>query len=148
MVSHLSNAANSILIPRLPIYSRRPVVTLPTLSPSDTVESFPHMDDTPLTGGAHEKHHGLHVPRPRRKHKTQDQLDSHVEHVLKRRAKLRRALKGLRDFLLTRTSLSNLYEDASDWIVFGSLAVGVIAGIYGFLVGQSRYSVAIYGQVT
>ncbi|KAF9510285.1 hypothetical protein BS47DRAFT_92513 [Hydnum rufescens UP504] len=100
VVSHLSNAANSILIPRLPIYSRRPVVTLPTLSPSDTFESLPD------TEGAEKA--------PRKRRKTEDELDAHVEHVLKRRARIRRTLRGLGQFLMTPT--------------------GIVVGIYGFLV--------------
>ena len=88
VVSHLSNAANSILIPRLPMYSRRPVVTLPTLSPTETLVSLPDAE-----GGEKGK---------RRHRKTEDELDAHVEHVLKRRAKIRRTLRGLGQFLMTR----------------------------------------------
>lgn len=100
MISHLSNTANSLLIPRLPIYSRRPIVTLPTLTPSDTMESL--IPTTP--GGTKDddaekkkKKIGIH-----RHHKNQDELDAHVAHVLKRKAKLRRALRGLWAFLKTR----------------------------------------------
>jgi len=50
----------------------------------------------------------------RHKPKDRDELDAHVEHVLKRRAKYRRTLKGLWQFLKTPT--------------------GIITGIYGFLV--------------
>jgi len=95
MVSHLSNAANSILIPRLPMYSRRPVVTLPTLTPTDTLDSLDEKDEE----GDRKKRKRRF---PRRHHRDQDELDAHVEHVLKRRAKIRRAFRGLWQFLKTR----------------------------------------------
>lgn len=99
MVSHLSNAANSILIPRLPMYSRRPVVTLPTLTPTDTLDSLVEKDDE---GGEMKRKRKFR----RRHHKDQDELDAHVEHVLKRRAKIRRAFRGLWQFLKTRKRLN------------------------------------------
>lgn len=96
VVSHLSNAANSIIIPRLPIYSRRPVVTLPTLTPSATMDSLP-TEESPMVDADAEKR------RLFRRHKrNRHELDAHVEHVLKRRAKFRRMMKGLWAFLKTR----------------------------------------------
>lgn len=99
-VSHLSNAANSILIPPLGMYNRKPIVALPTLSPS---ESF--IDS--------EKGRGDH-----------DELDRHVEHVLRKRDKLRRSLKGLWAFLKT--------------------PIGVITAIYGFLVAFWGAAIVVF----
>ncbi len=95
-MSHLSNAANSIIIPRLPIYSRRPVVTLPTLTPSTTMDSLP-IDESLVADADTEKKRLF-----RRNRRNQHELDAHVEHVLKRRAKFRRMMKGLWAFLKTR----------------------------------------------
>lgn len=100
-VSHLSNAANSILIPRLPIYSRRPIVTLPTLTPTDTLDSLALATELE-EGTAEKKRFGRKKKRPR----TKNELDAHVEHVLKRRAKFRRSMQGLGQFLKTRMSFS------------------------------------------
>lgn len=137
MVSHLSNAANSILIPRLPMYSRRPVVTLPTLTPTDTLDSLVEKDEE---GG--EKKHKSRFPK-RQHHKDQDELDAHVAHVLKRKAKIRRALRGLWQFVKTRMSLpelSTIPEIPTDITCF--TAAGIIAAIYGFAIGAS--SIAQY----
>lgn len=108
MVAHLSNAANSILIPRLPIYSRRPIVTLPTLTPTATLDSLT-LEGDGAEGAPTEKRrkHWYSLkktsrPRARKHHKNRDELDAHVEHVLKRRAKFRRTMSGLGQFLKTR----------------------------------------------
>ncbi|KAG8742573.1 hypothetical protein FRC10_001238 [Ceratobasidium sp. 414] len=77
-VSNLSNVSNSIIIPNLPIYNRRPIVTLPTLAE----------DDTPA---AAEK--GKKVAK--------DKLDRHVEDVLANRNKLKRGLAGFWGFVKT-----------------------------------------------
>ena len=76
-MTHLSNTANSIFLPPLSIYSRRPVMTLPNVS-----------DDA-----------------PGEKSKYTDELDRHVDHVLKRRDKVRRVLKGTWAFVKTREFL-------------------------------------------
>ncbi|KAJ1308411.1 hypothetical protein OPQ81_004116 [Rhizoctonia solani] len=73
-VSNLSNVSNSIIIPNLPIYSRRPVVTLPTLPEDDTAVE---------------------------KGKPKDNLDRHVEDVLTNRRKIKRALAGFWDYIKT-----------------------------------------------
>ncbi|KAL0572041.1 hypothetical protein V5O48_009919 [Marasmius crinis-equi] len=86
-VSHLTNAANSILIPPLAFYSRKPVVMLSDPRPGPT---------DPESG------------------KFEDSLDRHVDDVMRRRDKLRRTLKGVWSFLKT--------------------PMGIITGIYGFLV--------------
>ncbi|KAF8318518.1 hypothetical protein DL93DRAFT_402871 [Clavulina sp. PMI_390] len=108
MVSHLSNAANSILIPRLPIYSRRPIVTLPTLTPTDTLENLVEKDEPTDTKEKLKS-------KFKRHHKDQDELDAHVAHVLKRRAKIRRTARGIWQFLKT--------------------PAGIVVGLYGFAVG-------------
>ncbi|CAE6404563.1 unnamed protein product [Rhizoctonia solani] len=74
-VSNLSNVSNTIIIPNLPIYNRRPVVTLPTLAEDD---------------GAAEKGKS-----------TKDNLDRHVEDVLTNRRKIKRALTGFWDYVKT-----------------------------------------------
>ncbi|KAF8759704.1 hypothetical protein RHS01_02081 [Rhizoctonia solani] len=74
-VSNLSNVSNTIIIPNLPIYNRRPVVTLPTLAEED---------------GTAEKGKA-----------TKDNLDRHVEDVLTNRRKIKRALTGFWDYVKT-----------------------------------------------
>ncbi|KAG8713590.1 hypothetical protein FRC11_011683, partial [Ceratobasidium sp. 423] len=74
-VSNLSNVSNSIIIPNLPIYNRRPIVTLPTLAE----------DDTAAEKGK--------VPK--------DKLDQHVEDVLTNRRKVKRALTGFWGYIKT-----------------------------------------------
>jgi len=88
-VSNLTNAANAILIPPLSFYSRKPVVVLPSLgadSPEGIEEGKKYADD----------------------------LDRHVDDVLKRTSKFRRTMRGVWSFLKT--------------------PMGVVAGIYGFCV--------------
>ncbi|KAK7470537.1 hypothetical protein VKT23_001962 [Stygiomarasmius scandens] len=87
-VGALTNAANSILIPPLSWYSRKPVVML---------SAPPHDRDA-----------------ERAEPVLEDSLDRHVEDVMKRRAMIKRTLKGVWSFLKT--------------------PMGVITGIYGFLV--------------
>ncbi|KIM20418.1 hypothetical protein M408DRAFT_82027 [Serendipita vermifera MAFF 305830] len=72
-VSHLSNAANSILIPPLSFYSRKPVITLPTRIATVDEE----------------------------RGESADELDVHVEELLTRKQKIRRSLQGLWAFLKT-----------------------------------------------
>ncbi|CAE6347069.1 unnamed protein product [Rhizoctonia solani] len=74
-VSNLSNVSNTIIIPNLPIYNRRPVVTLPTLAEDD---------------GTAEKGKSA-----------KDNLDRHVEDVLTNRRKIKRALTGFWDYIKT-----------------------------------------------
>ncbi|SJL01855.1 uncharacterized protein ARMOST_05179 [Armillaria ostoyae] len=89
-VSNLTNAANSILIPPLSWYSRKPVVVL----------------DPPLGEDEPDKEKG--------QRKFDDELDRHVDDVLRRPSKIRRSLKGVWSFLKT--------------------PMGIVAGIYGFCV--------------
>ncbi|KAG7096845.1 hypothetical protein E1B28_004253 [Marasmius oreades] len=72
-VSHLTNAANSILIPPLAWYSRKPIVMLSEPPPS-AVEKGKMFEDS---------------------------LDRHVDDVMKRRARIRRSLMGVWSFLKT-----------------------------------------------
>ncbi|KAF9268077.1 hypothetical protein L218DRAFT_994842 [Marasmius fiardii PR-910] len=74
-VSHLTNAANSILIPPLAWYSRKPVVML----------SEPPSSATDVEKGK----------------LLEDSLDRHVDDVMKRRARIRRSLMGVWSFLKT-----------------------------------------------
>lgn len=98
-VTHLSNTANSIFLPPLSIYSRRPVMTLPNISDEE----------------------------PGEKAKYADELDRHVHHVLKRRDKVRRVLRGFWKWFKTRKHFLVLsyrgFADARDshWILHGSL---------------------------
>ncbi|KAI0053001.1 hypothetical protein FA95DRAFT_1050949 [Auriscalpium vulgare] len=85
-VSALANTANAILIPPLSFYSRKPVIVLPA------------RDADASSGGSG----------------STDDLDRHVEDVLKRKQNYRRILKGVWAFLKT--------------------PVGILFGIYGFLV--------------
>ncbi|KAG9126475.1 hypothetical protein FRC07_003291 [Ceratobasidium sp. 392] len=77
-VSNLSNVSNSIIIPNLPIYNRRPIVTLPTLAEDDA-------------SAAAEK--GKNAPK--------DNLDRHVEDVLTNRNKIKRGLAGFWGYIKT-----------------------------------------------
>ncbi|KAK0498658.1 hypothetical protein EDD18DRAFT_1158598 [Armillaria luteobubalina] len=89
-VSNLTNAANSILIPPLSWYSRKPVVVL----------------DPPLGEDEPDQEKG--------QRKFDDELDRHVDDVLRRPSKIRRSLKGVWSFLKT--------------------PMGIVTGIYGFCV--------------
>ncbi|CAG7848713.1 SubName: Full=Related to ahmp1 protein {ECO:0000313/EMBL:CCA69063.1} [Serendipita indica DSM 11827] len=83
-VSHLSNAANSILVPPLSFYSRKPTISIPA-----------RLVDPEKAG-------------------SQDELDLHVEDVLRKRDKLRRTLEGLWAYLKT--------------------PIGIVTALYGFAV--------------
>ncbi|KAF5344065.1 hypothetical protein D9758_008854 [Tetrapyrgos nigripes] len=72
-VSSLTNAANSILIPPVSWYSRKPVVMLSPLPPTDA-ETASVLEDS---------------------------LDRHVDDVMKRRARIQRTLRGVWSFLKT-----------------------------------------------
>ncbi|KAF8592432.1 hypothetical protein K439DRAFT_1378530 [Ramaria rubella] len=76
-VSHLSNAANSLLIPPISLYSRRPVIRL--------------LASTPSSLDLAEKVDKQHV----------DELDRHVGHVLRKQKKIRRTLAGVWSFVKT-----------------------------------------------
>ncbi|KAG8752494.1 hypothetical protein FRC12_011920 [Ceratobasidium sp. 428] len=78
MVSNLSNVSNSIIIPNLPIYNRRPIVTLPTLAEDD------------VSGDAEKG-----------KAAQKDKLDRHVEDVLTNRKKIQRGLAGFWGYIKT-----------------------------------------------
>ncbi|KAL5527363.1 hypothetical protein ACEPAG_6154 [Sanghuangporus baumii] len=73
-VASLTNAANSILIPPIGVYSRKPVVFLPRAAITDDVERM-----------------SIH----------EDELDRHVEQVLSKRDKVRRILRGVWAFVKT-----------------------------------------------
>lgn len=91
-LSNLTNAANSILIPPLSFYSRKPVVYLSSRDDNEgDVE----------TGQSQKRQY-------------EDSVDRHVDDVLKRPSKFRRTMQGVWSFLKT--------------------PMGIIAGIYGFLV--------------
>ncbi|TFY83946.1 hypothetical protein EWM64_g71 [Hericium alpestre] len=84
-VSTLANTANAILIPPLDFYSRKPVMVLPRL-------------DRDVERGTDSR----------------DELDRHVEDVLRKRDKFRRIMQGVWSFLKT--------------------PMGICVGIYGVLV--------------
>ncbi|KAF9451679.1 hypothetical protein P691DRAFT_340132 [Macrolepiota fuliginosa MF-IS2] len=86
MVSTLTNAANSIVIPPTPLYDRKPVINL-LVRPQEDRETGSLYDNA---------------------------LDRHVDDVIKRPSPIRRTLQGIWAFLKT--------------------PVGIITGIYGFLV--------------
>ncbi|KAI0320669.1 hypothetical protein OF83DRAFT_1238597 [Amylostereum chailletii] len=83
-MSTLANAANAIMFPPVSLYSRKPVLVLPV---------------TPHSGSAHS---------------SADDLDRHVHHVLTKKDKFRRIMRGVWAFLKT--------------------PLGVVVGIYGVLV--------------
>ncbi|EJU06093.1 hypothetical protein DACRYDRAFT_60648 [Dacryopinax primogenitus] len=109
-ISHLANAANTILIPPIFSSTRKPVVALPQISllPSDSqAQLLPEHDQ------ADRAEKGMVigiVPGEARP----DELDLHVEHVLRKRDQAKRALRGLWAFLKT--------------------PMGILTAIYGFLV--------------
>ncbi|PPQ77440.1 LOW QUALITY PROTEIN: hypothetical protein CVT25_011022 [Psilocybe cyanescens] len=115
VISNLTNAANSILIPPSSWYSRKPVVLLPL---------------TPL--------------RPGDNPEFENPLDRHVDDVLNRPSKVRRTLMGVWSFLKTRMSLTCLKSKSllqyllQQWayvcLVYLSQHFNIITGIYGFLV--------------
>ena len=76
-VANLTNAANSILIPPIGVYSRKPVLTLPRHPVTDDIERM-----------------SIH----------EDELDRHVEQVLTKRMKAKRILRGVWAFVKTRQS--------------------------------------------
>ncbi|KLO18050.1 hypothetical protein SCHPADRAFT_135198 [Schizopora paradoxa] len=76
-ISNLANAANSILIPPIGVYSRKPIMVLPRSSGSRPISSLEK-------GGVHE-----------------DDLDRHVEDVLSRESKFRRTMSGVWAFMKT-----------------------------------------------
>ncbi|KAG8705396.1 hypothetical protein FRC09_002982 [Ceratobasidium sp. 395] len=78
MVSNLSNVSNSIIIPNLPIYNRRPIVTLPTLAEDD-----------------------VSADAEKGKAAQKDKLDRHVEDVLTNRKKIQRGLAGFWGYIKT-----------------------------------------------
>ncbi|KAJ4478229.1 hypothetical protein J3R30DRAFT_2878497 [Lentinula aciculospora] len=79
--NNLTNAANSILIPPLSFYLRRPVVAL-SPPPPPSIESARAAEEQ-----------GRPV--------LEDSLDRHVDDVMRRRDKIRRSLKGVWSFLKT-----------------------------------------------
>ncbi|EST04787.1 Protein of unknown function DUF2985 [Kalmanozyma brasiliensis GHG001] len=102
---HLSNIGNSLIFPNIPgLYDRRPVIDLP----SQEVDAGATSTETTLQ---------LESGRvPTRTQQDQDDLhlDAYVHELLTKKQKFARAMQGVWAFLKT--------------------PVGVIAGIYGFLV--------------
>ncbi|KAJ1023539.1 hypothetical protein NDA16_003156 [Ustilago loliicola] len=107
---HLSNIGNSLIFPNIPgLYDRRPVIDLP----AQQVDS-----NAATTEATLQLEEGRHPPLSSTSTSTQDQddlhLDAYVHELLTKRQKFARAMQGVWAFLKT--------------------PVGVIAGIYGFLV--------------
>lgn len=105
---HLSNIGNSLIFPNIPgLYDRRPVIDLPAQEVDPTAAS---------TEAQLQIEEGR--PAPSSAHKPTDQddlhLDAYVHELLTKRQKFKRAMQGVWAFLCT--------------------PIGVIAGIYGFLV--------------
>ncbi|KAI0030702.1 hypothetical protein K488DRAFT_26420, partial [Vararia minispora EC-137] len=75
-VGVLTNAANAIVFPPVSVYSRRPVLSLPT---SDGVSGRPASIFN------------------------EQEIDAHVDQILSKRAKFRRVLRGIWAFLKTQT---------------------------------------------
>ncbi|KAG9035318.1 hypothetical protein FS842_003722 [Serendipita sp. 407] len=99
-VSHLSNAANSILIPPLSFYSRKPTITMPM---------------RPIIPDQEKGDAG-----------SMDELDLHVEDLLSRRNKIRRSLQGLWAFLKTPIGIvTAIYGFA---VVFWGAAIVLFLG--------------------
>ncbi|KAI0959490.1 hypothetical protein AcW1_004300 [Taiwanofungus camphoratus] len=95
-VSNLTNAANAIVIPPLSFYSRKSVVVLPRrrISQATARESAAEKGET----------HGI----------DEDNLDLHVEDVLRKKDRFRRVMQGVWSFVRT--------------------PLGIVTAIYGFLV--------------
>lgn len=110
---HLSNIGNSLIFPNIPsLYDRRPVIDLPAQEVDHNAAS---------TEAALQLEEGVHrTPLPHSSTATtaQDQddlhLDAYVHELLTKKQKFKRAMQGVWAFLKT--------------------PIGVIAGIYGFLV--------------
>ncbi|ELU37730.1 hypothetical protein AG1IA_08244 [Rhizoctonia solani AG-1 IA] len=109
-VSNLSNVSNTIIIPNLPIYNRRPVVTLPTLTEED---------------GTAEKGKA-----------TKDNLDRHVEDVLTNRRKIKRALTGFWDYVKTlrKSKTVSQHMFMFFWLLTSSDHLDKFAGVALFTV--------------
>ncbi|CCM03162.1 uncharacterized protein FIBRA_05284 [Fibroporia radiculosa] len=95
-VATLTNAANAIVIPPLSFYSRKPVVVLPRRRRKKVL------------GDSVEKGEGQNQDDD------EDNLDVHVEDVLRKRDRLRRVMRGVWSFVKT--------------------PLGFVTAIYGFLV--------------
>ncbi|KAJ9480293.1 hypothetical protein PHBOTO_003522 [Pseudozyma hubeiensis] len=106
---HLSNIGNSLIFPNIPgLYDRRPVIDLPAQEVDEQAAE---------TEATLQLEEGRHPPAPRNTAATnQDDLhlDAYVHELLTKKQKFKRAMQGVWAFLKT--------------------PVGVIAGIYGFLV--------------
>ncbi|KAF8238778.1 hypothetical protein L208DRAFT_1240824 [Tricholoma matsutake] len=83
-ISNLANAANTILIPPLSWYSRKPIVELTPIPSADPIDA-----EAGIAKDPHYEH----------------TLDRHVDDVLRRPSKLRRTMKGVWSFLKTREPL-------------------------------------------
>lgn len=129
-ITHLSNIANAIIFPPIPrLYNRAPIVAIPDLGEeeegrisSETLTTI--AESTPVTPSELDQEtQRLHAPPALTKSKTEraeltakkpQNLDEHVKDVMRKRDMAKRGLKGVWAFLKT--------------------PLGVIVGIYGFLV--------------
>jgi len=105
---HLSNIGNSLIFPNIPgLYDRRPVIDLPAQEVDPTAAS---------TEAQLQLDEGRPSPSSAQKRTDEDDLhlDAYVHELLTKRQKFKRAMQGVWAFLCT--------------------PIGVIAGIYGFLV--------------
>ncbi|GAC94512.1 hypothetical protein PHSY_002084 [Pseudozyma hubeiensis SY62] len=105
---HLSNIGNSLIFPNIPgLYDRRPVIDLPAQEVDEQAAE---------TEATLQLEEGRHPPRRHTGAKDHDDLhlDAYVHELLTKKQKFKRAMQGVWAFLKT--------------------PVGVIAGIYGFLV--------------
>ncbi|KAI0307282.1 hypothetical protein B0F90DRAFT_1932074 [Multifurca ochricompacta] len=96
-VATLTNAANSILLPPISFYSRKPVVVLPRTEREQDIEAA-----------------SVHTA-------STDELDRHVHDVLKRKQKFRRVMKGVWAFL--RTPLGIAFGIYGFLVVFWGTAI-------------------------
>ncbi|TKY86207.1 hypothetical protein EX895_005032 [Sporisorium graminicola] len=108
---HLSNIGNSLMFPNIPgLYDRRPVIDLPAQGVDSNAAS------TEATLQLEEGRPRTTIPLATASEKDHDDLhlDAYVHELLTKKQKFKRAMQGVWAFLKT--------------------PVGVVAGIYGFLV--------------
>ncbi|SNX85472.1 uncharacterized protein MEPE_04181 [Melanopsichium pennsylvanicum] len=106
---HLTNIGNSLIFPNIPgLYDRRPVIDLPAQQVDPVAAS------TEATLQLEEGRHPVQAPTCSKAEQDDLHLDAYVHELLTKKQKAKRAWQGIWAFLKT--------------------PVGVIAGIYGFLV--------------
>ncbi|EPT03734.1 hypothetical protein FOMPIDRAFT_1158598 [Fomitopsis schrenkii] len=110
-VATLTNAANAIVIPPLDWYSRKPVVVLPSRSKQQRRQAARDRASAAEQGQAGEKGP---LAEGVEEDEEEDNLDMHVEDVLRKRDRLRRVMRGVWSFVKT--------------------PLGVVTAIYGLLV--------------